>query len=127
VSAPEFEQWVENQQQPAVLPVEGDDTYDGFQVFLGKGCIQCHTYRTDSEDGPAPVPPEEFHGPELTHFSSRNVFAGATLPEEGQTQDEALKAWLANPPEVKPGSFMPDLALSEQEIDALIVWLESLE
>jgi cytochrome c oxidase subunit 2 len=127
VSAPEFEQWVENQQQPAVLPVEGDVTYDGFQVFLGKGCIQCHTYRTDSEDGPAPVSPDVFHGPELTHFSSRNVFAGATLPEEGQTHDEALKAWLANPPEVKPGSFMPDLGLSEQQIDALIVWLESLE
>jgi cytochrome c1 len=49
------------------------------------------------------------------------------MPEEGQTRDEALKEWLADPPSVKPGSFMPDLALTEQEIDALIVWLESLE
>jgi cytochrome c1 len=38
-----------------------------------------------------------------------------------------LKRWLADPPAVKPGSFMPDLALTEQEIDALIVWLESNE
>jgi cytochrome c2 len=55
------------------------------------------------------------------------VFAGATLPEEGQTWEEALKEWLAGPPEVKPGSYMPDLALTEQEIDALIVWLKSNE
>jgi cytochrome c oxidase subunit II len=126
VSAPEFEQWVENQQQPAVLPEEGDDTYDGFQVYLEKRCIQCHTVKLDDPEASNIVSPDMFHGPELTHFASRNVFAGATLPEEGQTHDEALKEWLANPPEVKPGSFMPDLALTEQEIDALIVWLESL-
>ncbi|HEU4895741.1 MAG TPA: cytochrome c oxidase subunit II, partial [Acidimicrobiia bacterium] len=63
--------------------------------------------------------------PHLTHFASRDHFAGAVLPEEGETHDEALKRWLADPPEVKPGSFMPNLALTEQEIDALIVWLDS--
>ena len=71
------------------------------------------------------MPEEAFYGPDLTHFASRDVFAGAVLPEEGQTEAEALKLWLADPPEVKPGSFMPNLALTEQEIDDLIVWLES--
>jgi cytochrome c oxidase subunit 2 len=127
VPAAEFDQWVENQQQPAPVPEEGDPTYDGYQTFINKGCTQCHNYRTDSEDGPPLIRPEAFSGPELTHFASRNVFAGAVLPEEDQTHSEALKAWLANPPEVKPGSFMPPLGLTEQEIDALIVWLESLE
>jgi cytochrome c1 len=55
------------------------------------------------------------------------VFAGAVLPQEGQARDAALKEWLADPPYIKPGSFMPDLALTEAEIDALIVWLDSLE
>jgi cytochrome c oxidase subunit 2 len=73
------------------------------------------------------VAADAFNGPDLTHFASRDVFAGAILPEEGQSKAEALKEWLADPPSVKPGSFMPNLALTEQEIDDLIVWLESNE
>ncbi len=83
--------------------------------------------RFDDEEASILISPEAFNGPELTHFASRNKFAGAILPESDENREEALKRWLANPPEVKPGSFMPDLALTEQEIDALIVWLESLE
>jgi len=127
VSSSEFDQWLENQQLPATLPQDGDPTYDGYQLYLNKQCIQCHTVRFDDPDASNIIPPGAFNGPELTHFASRNTFAGAILPEEDQSRSEALKAWLANPPEVKPGSFMPDLALTEQEIDALIVWLESLE
>lgn len=127
VSQAEFDQWVVAQQAPAVWPSEGDPGYEGSQVFLNKGCTQCHTVRTDSEDGPTPVPEENFNGPDLTHFASRDVFAGAVLPEEGEGYDEALARWLANPPEVKPGSFMPDLALTAEEISALIVWLETNE
>jgi cytochrome c oxidase subunit 2 len=127
VTATEFEEWLGNQQQPATLPQEGDPGYEGYQVYLNRQCIQCHQLRFDDGEASNLIPPEAFNGPELTHFASRGVFAGAALPEEGQTYDEALKDWLANPPEVKPGSFMPDLALTEQEIDALIVWLETLE
>ncbi|HEX6300134.1 MAG TPA: cytochrome c oxidase subunit II [Acidimicrobiia bacterium] len=127
VSSSEFDQWLQNQQGPATLPQDGDPTYDGYQVYLNKQCIQCHTVRFDDPDASNIIPPGAFNGPELTHFASRNVFAGAILPEENETRSEALKEWLANPPQVKPGSFMPDLALTEQEIDALIVWLESLE
>ena len=57
-------------------------------------------------------------------FCFTHVFAGATLPEDGQSYDAALAEWLADPPNVKPGSFMPNLALTSQEIESLIVWLE---
>ena len=127
VTEVEFDEWVTAQQAPAALPGEGDPGYEGHQVFLNKGCVQCHTMRFDDEEASNIIPPEEFNGPDLTHFASRDVFAGAVLPEEGETFDEALKRWLADPPEVKPGSFMPDLALTESEIDALIVWLDSNE
>jgi cytochrome c oxidase subunit 2 len=123
----EYEAWLTGQQAGAALPVEGDPEYEGYQVYLNKQCIQCHTVRFDDDSASNIVPPEAFNGPELTHFASRNVFAGAILPEEGQSRDAALKEWLADPPETKPGSFMPDLALTEAEIDALIVWLESME
>jgi cytochrome c oxidase subunit 2 len=127
VSQAEFDQWLEGQQAPASLPEEGDPEYEGYQVYLNKQCVQCHQVRFDDPDASILLAPEAFNGPELTHFASRHVFAGATMPEEGQTWEEGLKEWLADPPEVKPGSFMPDLALTEQEIDALIVWLESTE
>ena len=121
----EYQAWLEGQQAPVTLPAEGTPEYDGYQVFLNKGCIQCHTVRFDQEEQSNIVPPEAFNGPELTHFASRNVFVGATLPEEGESRAEALKRWLADPPTIKPGSYMPNLALTEQEIDDLIAWLES--
>jgi cytochrome c oxidase subunit 2 len=127
VSQADFDQWVADQLAPATLPAEGDPGYEGYEVFLNKACIQCHTVRFDDAEASNIVPPEEFNGPDLTHFASRDVFAGASLPEEGESHDEALKRWLANPPEVKPGSLMPPLGLTEAEIDALIVWLDGNE
>jgi cytochrome c oxidase subunit 2 len=125
VTPAEFEDWVEDQQEPALLPVEGSPGYDGFQIFTSKGCVQCHTVRFDDDSASNIVQRDAFNGPDLTHFASRSVFAGASLPEQGQSYEGALKEWLADPPNVKPGSFMPNLALTEQEIDDLIVWLES--
>lgn len=122
--AAEFEAWAAGQQEPAHLPAEGETGYDGYQVFLNKGCSQCHQIRFDQEDASVLVAPEGFSGPELTHFASRNVFAGAILPEDDEGRPEALTRWLADPPSIKPGSYMPDLGLTAEEIDALIVWLE---
>lgn len=127
VSQAEFDQWVADQRASAIWPAEGEPGAEGAQLFIDKGCIQCHTVRAEGEGAPNPVPEDAFNGPDLTHFASRNVFAGALLPEEGETHDEGLKRWLENPPEVKPGSFMPDLGLTEAEIDALIVWLDGNE
>jgi cytochrome c oxidase subunit 2 len=127
VSAADYEAWLGSQQTAAALPEEGTPEYDGYQVYLNKQCILCHTVRFEDETASNIVAAEAFNGPDLTHFASRNVFAGAVLPEEGQDRADALKQWLADPPSTKPGSFMPNLALTEQEIDALIVWLESLE
>jgi cytochrome c oxidase subunit 2 len=105
--------------------VEGTPEYEGYQVYLNKACTQCHTVRFEDDSLSNIVDESGFHAPDLTHFGSRGVFAGASLPEEGETKNEALKRWLADPPSVKPGSFMPNLALTEQEIDNLIAWLES--
>lgn len=127
VEPAKYEAWLAEQQTAAATPVEGTDGYEGFEVFGAKGCIQCHTVRFEDDSASNIIERASFNGPDLTHFASRNVFAGAILPEEGQSRDEALKDWLADPPYIKPGSFMPDLALTEAEIDALIVWLESME
>jgi cytochrome c1 len=38
-----------------------------------------------------------------------------------------LKLWLEDPPERKPGSLMPDLGLTDEQIDDLTAYLLSLE
>lgn len=128
LSRPDFDAWVEAQSEPAPVPVEGTPEYDGYQVYLNKGCTQCHTVDfADNDAGVVDniVEEESFTGPNLTHFASRDVFAGATLPGEGQTREEALTEWLSDPPAYKPGSYMPNLGLTQQEIDSLTAWLDS--
>ncbi len=122
-----YQAWLEAQQEGAPVPEEGTPEWDGYQVFQNKGCTQCHTVRFEDDSMSLVVAEGAFNGPELTHFASRGVFAGAILPEEGQDREDALGQWLADPPNTKPGSFMPNLALTQQEIDDLIAWLESNE
>lgn len=133
VPRPEFEAWLAGQLEPAPVPEEDTPEWEGLQVFLGAAaCIQCHSIEFEDNDAGVasnPLPAEAFNGPNLTHFSDqyRTVFAGASLPEQDEDYEEALKRWLADPPMVKPGSFMPDLGLTEAEIDSLIAWLRTLE
>ncbi len=39
---------------------------------------------------------------------------------------ENLARWLRDPPSVKPGSKMPKLPLTEQDISALVSYMQSL-
>jgi cytochrome c oxidase subunit 2 len=39
---------------------------------------------------------------------------------------ENLRAWLANPQALKPGVRMPDMKLSDDEVDALVSYLVTL-
>jgi cytochrome c oxidase subunit 2 len=125
LSEADYATWVEGQLQPATVPAEGTPEGDGWEIFLSKGCTQCHTVVMDDPEVSNVIPEGEFEGPNLTHFASRNVFAGAVLPEESETYDEALKRWLADPTQVKPGSYMRNFLLTEQEINSLIAWLGS--
>jgi cytochrome c oxidase subunit 2 len=118
----EYEAWLVAQAETTPVPAEGSAEYAGYQIYRAK-CTQCHTVRFATD--PNVISDDAFYGPDLTHFASRDVFVGATLPGEGQTRADALHEWLSNPPNYKPGSYMPNLALTEQEIDDLIVWLES--
>ncbi|MDH4116085.1 MAG: cytochrome c oxidase subunit II [Acidimicrobiia bacterium] len=127
VTAEEFDAWIAAQSQPAEVPAEGTPEWEGLQVFLNKGCTACHAVDFADGSGVDDVVRARgtFRGPNLTHFASRHVFAGAYLPSEDIGYDEALTEWLANPPLVKPGSFMPDLGLTGEEISDLIAWLKS--
>ncbi len=109
----DFDAWAANQtQNPA--PATGDAA-KGEQLFLGGACIGCHMINGTAANGKV--------GPNLTHVASRAYIAGGTLPNTAGN----LKRWLANPPGIKPGSLMPNLNLSETDIDALTAYMQSLQ
>ena len=124
VTRAEFDVWAAAQQTVAAVPEEGTPAWEGLQIYRTR-CIQCHTvdFGEDHELSVV-IPPAAFNGPNLTHFASRDTFAGAVLPERGESHQDALRRWLADPPRTKPGSFMPNLGLTAQEIEHLVAFLE---
>lgn len=121
----DFEAWAQAQAQPAVLPESGPAAagWETFQVV----CASCHAI-----DGTSAA--AEF-APNLTHFAGRSTFGSATF----DNTEQHLRDWLANPSDLKPmrpelndlaeGRVlgMPNLDLTEQQIDELIAFLDTLE
>lgn len=128
LTAADFDAWVAAQQTAAIAPAVGSLAEEGQQIFLNGACTGCHNIDGVNEIDEAAL---AVYGPDLTHFASRSVFAGAALPSGADfTQaeyDAALAEWLADPPTVKPGSFMPNLDLTASEIDALVAYLNTLD
>ncbi|HEY5578321.1 MAG TPA: cytochrome c oxidase subunit II, partial [Acidimicrobiia bacterium] len=87
MTAADFEQWVAGQQLPAAEPAFGSPAEQGREVFLSAGCTQCHIIAGVNDQTVQAAP-------NLTHFASRGVFAGATLDRT----PESIARWLANPP-----------------------------
>ncbi len=114
----DFEQWVTDQQQPAVEPADDSPAHEGQEVYLNVGCTRCHVIEGVWEDV-ARQPP----APDLTHVASRSMFAGAAF----EFNEANLRKWLANPSSMKDGSLMPNLSLNDEEITALIAYLETLK
>jgi cytochrome c oxidase subunit 2 len=85
------------------------------------------------------------NAPNLTHLMMRQTFAGGLLPlyegaaakavvpvPEGTPDTNNLKRWLRNPEDIKPmdpanNQGMPNLNLSEQQIDQLVAYLVTLK
>jgi cytochrome c oxidase subunit 2 len=109
----DFQTWVAEQQKPAGAATS--DAAAGEKLFLEGTCVNCHAI--EGTDAAATT------APDLTHFASRETFAGATF----ELTPENLAEWLRDPPAMKPGSFMPDYGLTEDEIADLVTYLMSLE
>ncbi len=115
----DFDAWVAAQQQAAAVP-SGGLALQGYQLFSDPTktqCIACHAVQG--------IQNAQANGaPNLTHFASRDCFAGCIFDNHDPKQ---VAAWLRNPRAVKPGSFMPNYHLSEDQIRALVAYLESLK
>ena len=109
----EFESWAEEQAADRVAPT--GEAAQGEQVFLETGCVNCHAIRGTEAAGRT--------APDLTHFGSRETFAGAIF----DNNEANLTDWLRDPPAVKPGSLMPDYGLTDEQIQQLVAYLMSLK
>ena len=91
---------------PSVAPSPDDVAY-GRALFSAKGCVTCHHH--------AAVPGSGAFGdgnPDLTTF---------------RWSAEYLRTWLKDPAAVRPNTYMPDLGLKSEEIEALIAFLSAGE
>jgi mono/diheme cytochrome c family protein len=74
----------------------------GRALFQAKGCVGCHQHNSVNPGSGIGVGP---------------VLSGRSFAPE------FLRIWLKDPPAVRPGTQMPNLRLSEPEIEALIAFL----
>ncbi|MGH9041722.1 MAG: cytochrome c oxidase subunit II [Acidimicrobiia bacterium] len=117
----DFEAWVAEQKRPAVKPPSGPAA-EGFALFNGEGgCVACHT--VIGIDGALART-----GPNLTHLKSRTTFAGAIF----ENTKANLTKWVRDPPAMKPmrpdeGTGMPDRGLSDDDVDKVVAYLETLK
>jgi cytochrome c oxidase subunit II len=117
----EFEEWLASQAEPVQVGEREGLAAEGEDLFAQARCIDCHAIRGyESADGQSA---DIRIGPDLTHFATRDTLAGAFV----ENNTENLAAWLADPQAVKEGAQMPNLQLSDDEIEALVAYLQSLE
>jgi cytochrome c oxidase subunit 2 len=108
----EFRTWREQQLRPAGLPT--DETRRGHDVFMSQTCVTCHTIRGTQAGSRV--------GPDLTHIGSRRTIAAGTLPNTR----EHLTEWVRDPQSIKPGTRMPANRLGDDDLRAVVAYLESL-
>lgn len=114
----DFDKWVMTRQKPDVK-AKSDLAKEGEKVF-GRVCLACHTIDgTPFTMGTA--------GPNLTAFGTRSVIGGGVL----KNTEENLATWISAPESVKPGSLMPNNIqkglITEDEVPALVEYLEGLK
>lgn len=111
-----FRVWVARQQgEPAAAP-RGSLAERGRQQFARTACIACHTIEgLPQARGTA--------GPNLTHVGSRTTIAGALFPNT----TDYLRRWIVDAPSLKPGSLMPKLTLTDDDLTVIVAYLQSLQ
>jgi cytochrome c oxidase subunit 2 len=110
----EFDRWVDTQQQLGRPPRTAAGKR-GQQVFMGSGCVYCHTI--------AGTPASGRIGPDLTHLASRSTLGARVIPN----LPGYLAGWIVDPQHYKPGNRMPGTEMNGTDLRDLIRYLEGLK
>ncbi len=87
----------------------------GQYVFEHQACISCHTVAGTVATGR--------YGPDLTHMMSRATIAAGAAPNT----KERLLAWVTDPNQIKPGSLMPAMHLTDRQNEQITAYLLTLK
>ena len=110
----DFAAWIKSQQQIPQTPTSGPAA-EGAQLFQQIACQSCHTIAGTDAKGTV--------GPDLTHLASRETLGAGVLDNNPGN----LTAWVNNPQNIKPGVNMPSLGLTNQQLQAIVAYLETLK
>ena len=109
----EFAAWEQAQLKPSIAPAAADAT-QGEQIFMQMSCVNCHAINGTASQAHV--------GPDLTHLAGRGQIGAGILDN---TPDN-LRRWLRNPQLVKPGVEMPNFEFTEDQVNELTAYLETL-
>jgi len=112
-TASAYRAWLANMAAPARRPTTAE-AVAGEHQFMDDQCESCHEIRGLTGDVSV--------GPDLTHVASRHTLAALTIPNNARE----LAAWIHDPQSIKPGVRMPDLGLSDTQVNELVAYLETL-
>jgi cytochrome c oxidase subunit 2 len=112
-SQQDYDAWIKAQSQQVVTPELAQSP--GAQLFVQLPCKSCHTI--------AGLPSFGDIGPNLSHVASRDTLAAGVI----SNTPENLAAWLRDPQVIKPGNHMPNLGLTDAQINDLVTFLEKLK
>jgi cytochrome c oxidase subunit II len=108
-----FGRWVADHTQPPREPAS-QLAANGALRFQSLPCAGCHTVRGTQAQGKV--------GPNLTDFGSRATIGAGTV----ENNPGNLTRWVQHAQSIKPGALMPNLTLSDNDVRALVAYLESL-
>ncbi|MBO7747667.1 cytochrome c oxidase subunit II [Paenibacillus sp. MWE-103] len=113
-----FDRWVAAMKNPVALP-QDQEVAD----LLNKQCLSCHAI--GGNGGPA--------FPNLTGIGGRQTVAGILVntddpkyKNEG-TVEHNLEKWISDPQAVKPGTLMPKVDLTQDQVKAIAKYLAGLK
>ncbi len=114
-SRADFDAWVRAQSRPAsAIDSANADAAKGRAIFETTACINCHTVQGTVADGR--------FGPDLTHLMSRKTIAAGAA----ENTPANLDRWIKDPEAIKPGSLMPAMRLTDQDLKSLTAYMETL-
>jgi cytochrome c oxidase subunit II len=108
----EFDRWVREQQQATSSTTSAAA---GRRAFFANSCVNCHTIRGTSAQGK--------FGPDLTHLMSREMLAAGAAPNSA----ENLRLWVRDPQRIKLGCLMPNMQMTDTEVDQIVAYLQTLK
>lgn len=113
-SQADFDAWQKHELEPAPSPSD-PAAVRGAADFDGKTCVRCHAIAGHGERLRV--------APDLTHLAERSTLGAGVIDNNPAN----LAHWLKDPQTVKPGSHMPDLNLTDDEVSDLVAYFETLK